>query len=208
MADDGYGVSYIIVGENLINFHISSKHSSPETVSWLVLHFDRQSRLLQSNLCKETFDHFFCFIPGLPPFRHQHQTGHAGHTGSLPAGQENQVIVLSTGGINTRSCVLQNIYSSWSLYRIKMLGLGLFFKLIDVPEIRMIERYLEKHCCQHMDEGSQSSRSWKSSTSCCQYVCKVLMCTVCIGKVRFRWYWLQVVHRSKFLFTGLYAPVP
>lgn len=33
VADDGYGVSYIIVGENLINFHISSKHSSPETVS-------------------------------------------------------------------------------------------------------------------------------------------------------------------------------
>uniref|UniRef100_A0A3Q1F471 carnitine O-palmitoyltransferase n=1 Tax=Acanthochromis polyacanthus TaxID=80966 RepID=A0A3Q1F471_9TELE len=33
VADDGYGVAYIIVGENLINFHISSKHSSPETDS-------------------------------------------------------------------------------------------------------------------------------------------------------------------------------
>lgn len=33
MADDGYGVSYIILGEDLINFHISSKRSSPETVS-------------------------------------------------------------------------------------------------------------------------------------------------------------------------------
>ncbi|KAG8522551.1 Carnitine O-palmitoyltransferase 1, liver isoform, partial [Galemys pyrenaicus] len=33
VADDGYGVSYIIVGENLINFHISSKFSCPETVS-------------------------------------------------------------------------------------------------------------------------------------------------------------------------------
>ncbi|XP_072277910.1 carnitine O-palmitoyltransferase 1, liver isoform isoform X1 [Pyxicephalus adspersus] len=33
VADDGYGVSYIIVGENLINFHISSKFSSPETDS-------------------------------------------------------------------------------------------------------------------------------------------------------------------------------
>lgn len=32
VADDGYGVSYIIVGENLITFHISSKFSSPETV--------------------------------------------------------------------------------------------------------------------------------------------------------------------------------
>ena len=36
VADDGYGVSYIIVGEDLINFHISSKHSSPETVSSLI----------------------------------------------------------------------------------------------------------------------------------------------------------------------------
>uniref|UniRef100_A0A6Q2YCS5 Carnitine O-palmitoyltransferase n=1 Tax=Esox lucius TaxID=8010 RepID=A0A6Q2YCS5_ESOLU len=33
VADDGYGVSYIILGDNLINFHISSKHSSPETDS-------------------------------------------------------------------------------------------------------------------------------------------------------------------------------
>uniref|UniRef100_A0A8B9HL15 Carnitine palmitoyltransferase 1Aa (liver) n=1 Tax=Astyanax mexicanus TaxID=7994 RepID=A0A8B9HL15_ASTMX len=31
VADDGYGVAYIIVGEKLINFHISCKHSSPET---------------------------------------------------------------------------------------------------------------------------------------------------------------------------------
>ncbi|KAI4894588.1 hypothetical protein NFI96_018815 [Prochilodus magdalenae] len=33
VADDGYGVSYIILGEDHINFHISSKHSSPETDS-------------------------------------------------------------------------------------------------------------------------------------------------------------------------------
>ncbi|XP_014858368.1 PREDICTED: carnitine O-palmitoyltransferase 1, liver isoform-like isoform X1 [Poecilia mexicana] len=33
VADDGYGVSYIILGEDLINFHISSKYSSPETDS-------------------------------------------------------------------------------------------------------------------------------------------------------------------------------
>lgn len=32
VADDGYGVSYIIVGENLITFHISSKYSCPNTV--------------------------------------------------------------------------------------------------------------------------------------------------------------------------------
>lgn len=32
VADDGYGVSYIIIGENLITFHISSKFSCPHTV--------------------------------------------------------------------------------------------------------------------------------------------------------------------------------
>ena len=33
VADDGYGVSYIVAGENMIFFHISSKRSSPETDS-------------------------------------------------------------------------------------------------------------------------------------------------------------------------------
>ncbi|XP_043939347.1 carnitine O-palmitoyltransferase 1, brain isoform isoform X2 [Protopterus annectens] len=33
VADDGYGVSYIIVGEDLINFHISCKHSGQGTDS-------------------------------------------------------------------------------------------------------------------------------------------------------------------------------
>uniref|UniRef100_A0A672L6U2 Carnitine O-palmitoyltransferase 1, liver isoform-like n=1 Tax=Sinocyclocheilus grahami TaxID=75366 RepID=A0A672L6U2_SINGR len=33
VADDGYGVSYIIIGENMINLHISCKHSCPQTVS-------------------------------------------------------------------------------------------------------------------------------------------------------------------------------
>lgn len=33
VADDGYGVSYIIAGEDLIFFHVSSKISSPVTVS-------------------------------------------------------------------------------------------------------------------------------------------------------------------------------
>ncbi|XP_026471172.1 carnitine O-palmitoyltransferase 1, liver isoform [Ctenocephalides felis] len=33
VADDGYGVSYIIAGEDLIFFHISSKNSSPQTNS-------------------------------------------------------------------------------------------------------------------------------------------------------------------------------
>ncbi|CAL8283413.1 unnamed protein product [Boreogadus saida] len=33
VADDGYGVSYIIVGEDMINFHVSSKHSCSGTDS-------------------------------------------------------------------------------------------------------------------------------------------------------------------------------
>uniref|UniRef100_A0A8C2GJP6 carnitine O-palmitoyltransferase n=1 Tax=Cyprinus carpio TaxID=7962 RepID=A0A8C2GJP6_CYPCA len=32
VADDGYGVSYIIMGEEMINFHVSCKHSCTETV--------------------------------------------------------------------------------------------------------------------------------------------------------------------------------
>ncbi|XP_066499205.1 carnitine O-palmitoyltransferase 1, liver isoform isoform X2 [Hoplias malabaricus] len=33
VADDGYGVSYIIVGENMVNFHVSCKHSCKDTDS-------------------------------------------------------------------------------------------------------------------------------------------------------------------------------
>ncbi|KAI5701945.1 hypothetical protein M8J75_014923 [Diaphorina citri] len=33
VADDGYGVSYIVAGEDLIFFHISSKKSSQDTDS-------------------------------------------------------------------------------------------------------------------------------------------------------------------------------
>jgi carnitine O-palmitoyltransferase 1 len=33
VADDGYGVSYIICGEDTLFFHISSKKSSEKTVS-------------------------------------------------------------------------------------------------------------------------------------------------------------------------------
>lgn len=33
VADDGYGVSYIIVGEDTVFFHVSSKKSCPITVS-------------------------------------------------------------------------------------------------------------------------------------------------------------------------------
>lgn len=44
VADDGYGVSYIIAGEDLIFFHISSKRSSPATVFFSPF-------LIQSQLC-------------------------------------------------------------------------------------------------------------------------------------------------------------
>lgn len=37
VADDGYGVSYIIIGENMINLHISSKFSCPQTVSAIII---------------------------------------------------------------------------------------------------------------------------------------------------------------------------
>lgn len=37
VADDGYGVSYIIAGEDLLFFHISSKRSCPQTVS--IIHY-------------------------------------------------------------------------------------------------------------------------------------------------------------------------
>lgn len=33
VADDGYGVSYIIAGEDILFFHVSSKKSCPKTVS-------------------------------------------------------------------------------------------------------------------------------------------------------------------------------
>lgn len=33
VADDGYGVSYVFAGEDIMFFHISSKKASPETVS-------------------------------------------------------------------------------------------------------------------------------------------------------------------------------
>ena len=33
VAEDGYGVSYMIAGEDLIYFHISSKKSAPGTSS-------------------------------------------------------------------------------------------------------------------------------------------------------------------------------
>lgn len=39
VADKGYGVSYIIAGENQISFHISSKRSADNTVSCVVYYY-------------------------------------------------------------------------------------------------------------------------------------------------------------------------
>lgn len=39
VADDGYGVSYIVAGENLIFFHVSSKKSCPTTVMYSLFFF-------------------------------------------------------------------------------------------------------------------------------------------------------------------------
>lgn len=57
VADDGYGVSYIIVGEDMINFHVSSKHSCSETVSKDFCYFQQCSII-------------FYVIKLLLPFRH------------------------------------------------------------------------------------------------------------------------------------------
>lgn len=56
--------------------------------------------------------------------------------------------------------------------------------LIDVTEIRMIERYLE------------------ALLLFC--VCEMLMFAVYLGMVRFWWCWVQVVHRSKINFVFLF----
>lgn len=119
VADDGYGVSYIIVGENLINFHISSKRSSPETVSSPV-----RSRpifflvLVIPLTC-------FSLISGLPPFWHPHQTCYGGHVKPLWAGQESQVIVLSRAWQNTEF-VLKYMFFCWGCTESND-GLGVYF---------------------------------------------------------------------------------
>lgn len=54
VADDGYGVSYIIIGENLITFHISSKFSCPHTVRLQECNasfFCSRSNLLSLHFC-------------------------------------------------------------------------------------------------------------------------------------------------------------
>lgn len=44
VADDGYGVSYYVLGDSMINFHISCKHSCPDTVSQMKVVFSHCKR--------------------------------------------------------------------------------------------------------------------------------------------------------------------
>ncbi|UYV77982.1 CPT1A [Cordylochernes scorpioides] len=54
VADDGYGVSYLVTGEHMVFFHVSSKHSSPKTdTTRFVEHIKRALRDLR-NLFPET----------------------------------------------------------------------------------------------------------------------------------------------------------
>lgn len=63
VADDGYGVSYIIAGEDLIFFHISSKVSSGHTVSSFKQKIFLQRKNIPSDLFRELLIvfHFFLF---------------------------------------------------------------------------------------------------------------------------------------------------
>ena len=56
VADDGYGVSYIIAGENVLFFHVSCKNSCTTTVS----SYKSQWSYLTIKYCT------FCFICGMP----------------------------------------------------------------------------------------------------------------------------------------------
>ncbi|XP_012788679.1 carnitine O-palmitoyltransferase 1, muscle isoform isoform X2 [Sorex araneus] len=56
VADDGYGVSYMIAGENTMFFHISSKFSSSETNSQRFGNHIRQALVDISNLFKDSKD--------------------------------------------------------------------------------------------------------------------------------------------------------
>jgi len=53
VADDGYGVSYIVAGEDVIFFHISSKRSSSKTDSQRFANNIRQALIDMKNLFVE-----------------------------------------------------------------------------------------------------------------------------------------------------------
>ncbi|CAL8264510.1 unnamed protein product [Gadus morhua 'NCC'] len=68
VADDGYGVSYIIVGEDMINFHVSSKHSCSGTDSH---RFGQQiSRAFKDILALLSSPDGKAAMPGSPPQPH------------------------------------------------------------------------------------------------------------------------------------------
>lgn len=136
VADDGYGISYIILGENHINFHISSKHSSPETVSSLIFHFFffnghfKWKSLLESSC----ISFFFCF------FRTHIVLG---PTSDRPC-WTSWVSLSSTTKLPSDGCLcwwkaMSNIYSKKGCTE-SLVGLEVIFMLIDVTKIRMIER--------------------------------------------------------------------
>lgn len=62
VADDGYGVSYIIIGENMINLHISSKFSCPQTVSAIMFQFLSQKMFVMVKNKKSVILFGYIFI--------------------------------------------------------------------------------------------------------------------------------------------------
>lgn len=78
VADDGYGVSYSIIGEKIISFHVSSKRSCPQTVSF-------SSQRLRDSLKSEmrprdilSFLFFYVLLLGLSQVWDADQEGAAG----------------------------------------------------------------------------------------------------------------------------------
>ena len=59
VADDGYGVSYIIAGEDLVFFHVSAKVSASNTVSDCLISLNAAQNILNPTPSR----HFFWFPP-------------------------------------------------------------------------------------------------------------------------------------------------
>lgn len=75
VADDGYGVSYSIIGEKIISFHVSSKRSCPQTVSFSSL---RLRDSLKSETCPCDIFFFHVLSLGLSQVWDADQEGAAG----------------------------------------------------------------------------------------------------------------------------------
>lgn len=137
VADDGYGISYIILGENHINFHISSKHSSPETVSSLIFHFFSSLMAILNEKAYWNLLHFFLLLFF---FRTRIVLG---PTSDRPC-WTSWVSLSSTTKLPSDGCLcwwkaMSNIYSKKGCTE-SLVGLEVIFMLIDVTKIRMIER--------------------------------------------------------------------